>query len=80
MFNPEYEVKKRFYSPQLSEKASISIRRLAWALDTYMTTTVELIINELSVIFSSSDICPKCQDNTKCHICVFNNQATTKKE
>jgi len=71
--------KKKFYTPQFSEKASVSIRRLAWAMDIHMTKAVELIVNELSLIFSSSDICPKCEDNTKCKTCAFNNQAATQK-
>jgi len=44
-----------------------------------MTKAIEIIINELSLVFSSSVICPKCQDNTKCQFCAFNNQAAAVK-
>ena len=70
---------KRFYTPQFSETASVTVRRLTWAMGIPMTKAVELIINELSLIFSSSVICPKCQDSTKCQTCAFNNQATAVK-
>jgi len=79
MYNSNILEKKKFYTPQLSEMGSVSIRRLAWALGVPMTEALELIINELSFIFSSSDICPKCEDSTKCKTCAFNNQATAQK-
>jgi hypothetical protein len=73
-----YTAEKRFYTPQFSEKASITIRRLAWALGVPMTKAMDLIINELSLVFSSSLICPKCKDSTKCHACAFNAAAEEK--
>ena len=66
---------KRFYTPQFSETAAVTVRRLAWALDTPMTKTIDIIINELSLVFSPKDICPKCQDKSKCQSCAFHNTA-----
>jgi hypothetical protein len=68
--------KKRYYSPQFSEKATVSIRRLAWALGLSMPKTIDILVNEISLIFSSSVVCPKCIDKTKCHSCGFYQPAT----
>jgi hypothetical protein len=62
---------KRFYSPQFSEKAVVSIRRLAWALNLSMPKTIDILVNEISLIFSSSMVCPECKDKSKCHTCGF---------
>jgi hypothetical protein len=70
---------KRFYTPQFSEMATVTVRRLAWALNIPMTKTVDIIFKELGLIFPSSEICPKCKDGTKCHACAFNNQAAAEK-
>jgi hypothetical protein len=68
------------YTPQFSEKSSNTIRRLSWALGVPMTKVVELIFNELALIFSPLDICPKCKDKSECNLCAFGNQPTIKKE
>jgi hypothetical protein len=65
---------KRFYSPQFSEKASVSIRRLAWALNLSMPKTIDILVNEIAVIFSPSVVCPQCKDTSKCQICGFQQQ------
>jgi hypothetical protein len=62
---------KRFYSPQFSEKASVSIRRLAWALNLSMPKTIDILVNEIAVIFSPSVVCPQCKDTSKCQTCGF---------
>ncbi|WP_461256881.1 hypothetical protein [Treponema sp. R80B11-R83G3] len=69
-----YDDKKRYYSPQLSEKACITIRRLAWAFNVSMPKAIDIIINELSSAFSSSVVCPQCKDNAKCAVCGFKRQ------
>ena len=69
---------KRFYSPQFSEKAVVSIRRLAWALGLSMPKTIDILVNEISLIFSSSLVCPKCIDKTKCQLCGFHQPAEQK--
>jgi hypothetical protein len=67
--------KKQFYSPRFSEKAAVSIRRLAWALGLSMPKTIDILVDEISLVFSPSVICPKCQDKTKCQACGFYRQA-----
>ena len=67
-------IKKRYYTPQFSEMASVTVRRLAWALNLSMPKAVDIIIKELSSAFSSSVVCPQCKDKTKCKVCGFNQQ------
>jgi len=75
-----YNGKKRYYSPQLSEKACITIRRLAWALNLSMPKAIDIIINELSSAFSSAVVCPQCKDKTKCSVCGFYQKPAEEKE
>jgi len=63
---------KRYYSPQFSETASVSVRRLAWFLNKPMTQAVEKIILLLPFIMDSSKICQTYKDNRKCGTCAFN--------
>ena len=67
--------KKRFYTPQFSEKAAVTVRRLAWALNKSMPKAVDQIVSVLPSLFSPSVICPQCKDKTKCQFCAFNNLA-----
>jgi hypothetical protein len=62
----------RYYSPQFSATASVSVRRLAWALGVSMPKAMDIIVDELSAVFSPSFVCPKCKDKTKCELCGFN--------
>jgi len=71
-----YNDNKRFYSPQFSEMACVSVRRLAWALNVSMPKAVDIIVKELSSAFSSSVVCPQCKDKSKCEVCSFNQQQT----
>lgn len=63
---------KRYYSPRFSELAAVSVRRLAWALNLSMPKVIDIIVNELSSVFASSVVCPRCKDKSKCDICGFN--------
>ena len=67
--------KKRFYSPQFSPTAAVTVRRLAWALNMSMPKAVDQIVSLLPSLFSPAVICPQCKDKTKCHCCSFNNVA-----
>ena len=69
MNNTEF---KRFYSPQFTETASVSVRRFAWFLNKPMTQAVEKIILLLSFIMDSSKVCKTCKDSRKCGSCAFN--------
>jgi hypothetical protein len=66
---------KRYYSPQFSETACVSIRRLAWAFGVSMPKTIDIIVKELSSAFSASFVCPQCKDKTKCGVCGFHQPA-----
>jgi hypothetical protein len=72
--NNKYQ--KRFYSPQFSELAAVSVRRFAWALGLPMTTAVELMVKVLPSIVQSEKVCQLCKDKTKCHGCTFNSTFT----
>ncbi len=65
---------KRYYSPQFSKMAAVSVRRLAWALDKPMTLTVDFIVKLLPSIIDPSKICLSCKDNTRCQGCTFRSQ------
>ena len=69
---------KRYYTPQFSPMASLSVRRLAWALGLSMPKTVDYIIKGLSSAPVSSAVCGECKDKTKCDLCSFSQQATAK--
>ncbi|MCL2721318.1 MAG: hypothetical protein FWD47_08270 [Treponema sp.] len=63
---------KRFYTPQFSETASVSVRRFAWFLNKPMTQAVEKIILLLPFILDAAKICQACKDNRRCNSCAFN--------
>jgi recombinational DNA repair protein RecR len=65
---------KRYYSPQFTPMASVSVRRLAWALGLSMPQTVDYLIKGVSSVFVSSAVCSECKDKTKCNLCSFNQQ------
>ena len=65
------QYKRRMYTPQFSDMASISIRRFAWATNKKMTKTVDLIVKLLPSIIDPSKVCLSCQDKEKCQNCVF---------
>ena len=46
-----YNDKKRYYTPQFSEIACITVRRIAWALNVSMPKAINIIIRELSSAF-----------------------------
>ena len=62
---------KRFYSPQFSETASVTVRRLAWALGLPMTAAVDLMVKILPSVVQAEKVCQLCKDTTKCHGCTF---------
>jgi hypothetical protein len=62
------------YTPQFSNRATVTVRRLAWALGVSMPKAVDKIVNELPSVFSPSVIYPQCRDNTKCKFCAFYQQ------
>jgi len=67
---------KRLYSPQLSNVAVISIRRLAWAMDYKMPKAVDHIVQLLPHIVDPLKVCNLCQDKSRCALCVFSKTNT----
>jgi len=63
---------KRFYTPQFSKTASVSVHRFTWFLNKPMTQAVEKIILLLPFIMDSSKVCQACKDSRKCSACAFN--------
>ena len=60
------------YTPELSQKHSCTLRRIAWALDRPMTKAIEDVFDHISNIVDNRIVCKKCRDQTRCHDCVFN--------
>jgi len=65
----------RYYSPRFSETATVTVRRLAWALGLSMPKAVDKIISGITAVYAPSVVCPLCKDKTKCILCGFNQQA-----
>ena len=67
---------KRFYSPQFSALASVSVRRLAWAMGVSMPAAVDAMVKLMPSIVDPSKVCLSCKDSTKCQGCTFRTQLT----
>jgi recombinational DNA repair protein RecR len=65
------------YTPELSDKSSCTLRRIAWALNSPMTKTLERIFEHLPEILDREKVCEGCRDKTRCDDCVFNNENST---
>ena len=63
--------KKRFYSPQFSELAAVSVRRLAWAIGVPMPAAVDFMVKLIPSVLDPTKVCFACQDKTRCHCCGF---------
>jgi hypothetical protein len=59
------------YTPQFSNRATVTVRRLAWALKVSMPKAVDMVVNALPSIFSPGVVCLACKDSTKCKLCAF---------
>jgi len=62
---------KRYYSPQFSALASVSVRRYAWALGVPMTEAVDHLVQLLPSLVDPKKICLACRDKSKCSACGF---------
>ena len=65
---------KRFYTPQFSALASISVRRLSWAMGVSMPAAINIMVRLLPSIVNPSKVCLLCKDKAKCQACTFNNR------
>jgi hypothetical protein len=68
---------KRYYSPQFSALAAVSVRRLAWALGKPMPAAVDHMVSLLPSLVDPSKVCLSCQDTSRCSSCVFRQQAAS---
>ena len=60
------------YTPELSRKHSVSLRRIAWALEIPMTKAMEEVFDYLYKILDSREVvCASCKDKTRCAECSF---------
>ena len=59
------------YTPQFSNRATVTVRRLAWALQVSMPKAVDRVVNALPSVFSPGVVCLACKDSTKCKLCAF---------
>ena len=68
---------KNYYTPQFSELTSVSVRRLAWALEMNMVKTMDFIVQILPHFLEYKAICKQCRDNSKCNCCIFKSPKMT---
>jgi hypothetical protein len=59
------------YTPTLSMKDSMILRRLAWFYGKPMTKTLELIIETIAKQTDKASVCMACRDKSKCNDCMF---------
>jgi len=59
------------YTPELSDKSSCTLRRIAWFLDIPMTTALEQIIDVMPAFLNKERVCGKCRDQSRCADCGF---------
>jgi len=59
------------YGPNLTEKAAVAVRRIAWALDTNMGKAIEMLVTLFPTLIDAGKICIACKDRSKCSACVF---------
>ena len=59
------------YTPELSQRHSSTLRRIAWASGQPMTRTMESIFDWLGNAVVPGKICEKCLDQSVCKECVF---------
>jgi len=60
------------YTPELSDRHSCTLRRIAWALGVPMTQAIERVFDHIGDTLDSRKVCGKCRDHTRCQECVFN--------
>jgi hypothetical protein len=61
------------YSPNFSELAVVSVRRLAWAMGASMGQAVDVMAKSLPAFIRAEKVCGSCKDKTKCASCAFMN-------
>ena len=65
---------KKFYTPQFSEMACVSVYRLSQVMGISMVDVVNIMVKLLPSYVNSKKICLDCPDNSKCHVCLFSQE------
>ena len=60
------------YTPELTQSASVTLRRIAWSLGKPMTRTMNAIFMKLPKLMDKEKVCESCRDTSACNICGFN--------
>ena len=61
------------YSPNFSELAAVTVRRLAWAMGANMGQAVDVLVKALPAYIKTEKVCELCRDKTKCDVCAIKN-------
>ena len=61
------------YSPNFSELAAVTVRRLAWAMGADIGQAVDVLVKYLPAFINAEKVCALCKDKTKCTACAFKN-------
>jgi hypothetical protein len=64
-------MKNMAYGPRLRVKTSRTLRRLAWAMQLTMSTTLEELIKIMPHLINSKVVCSACRDRSRCCDCYF---------
>ena len=59
------------YTPELTQKYSCVLRRVAWSMGEPMTRTMEWVFEDLVNRLDSQVICKTCKDPSQCVTCPF---------
>jgi hypothetical protein len=62
------------YTPELSQRHSCTLRRIAWALEMPMTKAIERVFDHVGMTVDHKKVCEKCRDKTRCQECIFNSK------
>ena len=68
------------YTPELSQRSSCTLRRIAWALKVPMTKAIEMVIEHIPEIVERKRVCEMCRDKSKCDDCYFSKLNVLEKE
>ncbi len=63
------------YTPELSQRGSGTLRRLAWHLQKPMTKSLEMLVELTAVKMAEvrpGEVCSKCKYDSFCDECPFN--------
>jgi hypothetical protein len=59
------------YTPELSQRHSGTLRRIAWALERPMTQAIENVFEHVGGILDAEKVCGACRDKSFCNDCAF---------